>query len=434
MTMDANITTTLSDNSIKDFLGTFIEHPFLIIVLLFIVWLGVVLYKERENVFEILKAYFFINFHRRKIAKNDLLEHQLFKDLDYWIDYRVNQMYGQTSNHSYDKAKIAMARAMLLLKLKDSKLWLQDFVHNTNFELASLEDIKVSFLHKKEKHRSIQWNEYKKRGIPQKFIEKFVEVSRIHETYVMDALAGMLSEKIPMTIYEKLYLVLNFLSTYYTTLIVETGRVVDSINGDLKGEIFDGMIVGGNEYKSYPVPNREYIPLVETKLNEILMISRASRASIFIFHDFIGDDYLQGCISRIYEYEVKGFSPVMGKFQYKPAICVSDMIQNWKRHEGFCSEISDVNDMLKEFLVEIGVEAIITYPMFLGGQLKGFIGLEYSNLEVFRNQDLEKVLGIIKKYSSILNIYIDYRKTGLSYEGNSLREIREDRGEINENV
>ena len=297
-------------------------------------------------------------------------------------------------------------------------------------ESATVEDIKIEFLHKKEKHRSLQWNEYKKRDIPLKFIEKFVEVSRIHENYVMNSLGEMLSEYIPITIQEKLYLMLGFLSTYYATLVLEVGRVVDSINGDLKGEVFDGMVVGGNEYKSYPVPNREFIPLVETKLNEILMATRASRASVFVFHDFIGDDYCQGCISRIYEYEVKGYTPVMSKFQYKPAICISDMLPSWKSHEGFYGEISNVNDMLKEFLVEIGVEAIATYPIFIGGQLKGFIGLEYSNLEVFRKQDMERVYEILKKYASILNIYVDYRKTGLNYEGNALREIREDRGEI----
>lgn len=102
-------------------------------------------------------------------------------------------------------------------------------------------------------------------------------------------------------------MLLGFLTVYYSTLIIEIGRVIESINGDLKGEVFDNMVVGGNDYRCYPVPNRDFIPLVETKLNEVILSTKASRASIFVIHDVPSDDYLQGCISRVYEYEVKDF-------------------------------------------------------------------------------------------------------------------------------
>ena len=79
-------------------------------------------------------------------------------------------------------------------------------------------------------------------------------------------------------------------------------------------------------------------------------------------------------------------------------------------------------------LITIGVEAIFTYPMFVGGMLKGFLALEYNSIDTYNNLDIDRVSEIIKKYASILNVYIDYSKTGLNYEGNSMREVREDRG------
>lgn len=425
--MSADLTANVSDSSVKEFLGAFIEHPFLIFSLMFLVWFGMLLYKERIFFFEIIKSYFSSFGGRRKITKIDLTQHQIFKDLDYWIDYRVNQLYGSILTGSYDKAKIAMARAILLIKLRDTKSWLSCFVNETNFEDSS-SDIRSIFHYKKEKHNAIQWAAYKERGIPSRFIEKFMEVSRIHESYLVRSCDDLLSERVPMNIYEKVYMLLGFLTVYYSTLIIEIGRVIESINGDLKGEVFDNMVVGGNDYRCYPVPNRDFIPLVETKLNEVILSTKASRASIFVIHDVPSDDYLQGCISRVYEYEVKGFLPVMSHFQYKPAICLTDMVSTWKQHQGFHGNVSELNDLLKEMLITIGVEAIFTYPMFVGGKLKGFLALEYSSIDTYNNLNIEKVSEIIKKYASILNVYIDYSKTGLNYEGNSMREVREDRG------
>lgn len=424
--MSANLTANVSDSSVKEFLGAFIEHPFLIFSLMFVVWFGYILYKERAYFVEALKDYLFFTGRRKKITKTDLVQHQIFKDLDYWIDYRVNQLYGSTLVGNYDKAKIAMARAILLIKLRDTKQWLSCFINETNFE-DTVANIRSIFHHKKEKHNAIQWTAFKERGIPTRFIEKFMEVSRIHENYVIQSCDDLLSEKVPMDIYEKVYLLLGFLTAYYSTLIIEIGHVIESINGDLKGEVFDNMVVGGNDYRCYPVPNREFIPLVETKLNEIILSTKSNRASIFVIHDVPSDDYLQGCISRVYEYEAKGFNPVMSRFQYKSAICLADMIAVWKQHQGFHGNVSELNDLLKEMLVSIGIEAVVTYPMFVGGYLKGFLALEYNSLDTYNNLDIEKVTGIAKKYASILNVYIDYSK-GLSYEGNAMREVREDRG------
>lgn len=56
--MSADLTANVSDSSVKEFLGAFIEHPFLIFSLMFLVWFGMLLYKERTFFFEIIKAIF----------------------------------------------------------------------------------------------------------------------------------------------------------------------------------------------------------------------------------------------------------------------------------------------------------------------------------------------------------------------------------------
>lgn len=425
--MEGQINANVSDSTYIRLIDAAIEHPFIIAGFFVLIWFSIVLYKQPSQFVDMIKALFFLyrKPDKKKVTKADLENHQIFKDLVFWREHRINQLYGNNCFPGYDKAKLAMGRAILTIKLKDTEHWLSCFIKNTDFEDPYL-NIRSLFQHKKEKHKSIQWDEFKKRGIPNKFVEKFIEVSRIHENYILRCLDDLLSDKVPMTIYERVYLLLGFLDIYYSTLILETNHVIQSINGDLRGEIFDGMVVGGNDYRCYPVPSRDYIPLVETKLHEILIATKASRASIFVLHDFVGDDHGLGYFSKIYEYELRGYTPTMKEFQYKNAACLVDILPILKQHQGFCSKANQLNEVLQDLLNKVGILAIYAYPMFVNNQLKGFIGLEYNVLEIYEGTNKEETMDTLKKYTSLLNIYIDYTSTGFSYEGNAMREARND--------
>ena len=425
--MSADITTSISagDASFVEFIRAAVEHPFvitsLIIILSLIALIGFLVWKPHQTI-ELLKVFHFWKRKKTKdIVKSDLLNHQIFKDIQFFLDYKLDQLYSSDSFSHFDKAKLAIGHDLLVIKLNSAKDWITSFVTDTNFDDPYL-NVRSLLKHKFEKHQAFVWMEYKKIGIPQDFIEKFIEVCKIHTNYLMLSLGDLLSDKVPMTVYEKIYLVLGFLNQYYATLVVDMKDVIQSINGDLKGQIYKDMVIGGNDYRCYPVPNREYIPLVEKKLQELCLLTHANRSSVYIIHDFVGDDYLQGYFSKIYEYEATGYKPLMLKFQYKSASCLSDCITEYKQHEGIFIKVNKLNEVLRNLLQNEGILAVAAYPIFSHGFLRGFLAAEYTSIDVFDKVNQDVVMDGLKKYASILNIYTDYTKTGLNYTGNSVKE------------
>ena len=110
------------------------------------------------------------------------------------------------------------------------------------------------------------------------------------------------------------------------------------------------------------------------------------------------------------------------KFQFKSAAMLSDLLPSFKQHHGFSSEVDHLNEVLSNLLSNEGTSGIIAYPMFLHDQLKGFIAMEYNSIEAYESIDKEKIMAAAKKYSSLLNIYLDYSKTGFTYKDNQVKE------------
>ena len=48
--------------------------------------------------------------------------------------------------------------------------------------------------------------------------------------------------------------------------------------------------------------------------------------------------------------------------------------------------------------------------------------MEYNSIEAYESIDKEKIMAAAKKYSSLLNIYLDYSKTGFTYKDNQVKE------------
>lgn len=431
--MAADIQTTISatDASFIEFLKAAVEHPFTIVSLLliiaFIAFIGYLVWKPQQAI-EFLKVIFFIKRNKnaliikRELGKEDLINHQIFKDIEFFLGYRLDQIYSTDTFTHFDKAKLAIGHDLLVIKLTDVQKWLTCFVTNTDFEDPYL-NIRSLLRHKIEKHRAYAWDEYRKIGIPKDFIEKFLEICKIHSNYLQLMLDDLLSDKIPLTVYEKVYLILGTLSQYYSTLVLEMRDVIQSINGDLKGQVYKNMIIGGNDYRCYPVPNRDYIPLVEKRLRDLCLVTKSSRSAVYVIHDFVGDDYLQGYFSKIYEYESTGYTPLMSKFQYKTASHLAEFIPEFKQHKGIFQKTNKLNELLSNLLQSNGILAVAAYPIFSQGLLRGFIDIEYTQLEVFERSSEEEVIESLKKYASILNYYTDYTKTGFNYEGNAMKEV-----------
>ena len=213
--MNSNVTAT--DDTWIALINAFLTHPLLMFEFFVLLWISYIVYKDRAILFDFLKSIFRLK--KKKIQKKDLIEHQIFKDLDFWIEHKVDQAYNPDVNTKYDRAKVTIARDLLLIKFKSVKQWLTYFITNTDFDDPYL-NIRSALEHKIEKYNSIEYSEYKKEGIPLLFIEKWMEISRIHENYLQKCLIDLLSTKIPLDIYEKVYIVLGNLLSYYNTMLI----------------------------------------------------------------------------------------------------------------------------------------------------------------------------------------------------------------------
>lgn len=419
----ADISVTAGDTTFTKMIDAVIEYP--LTVMGFILFLVIVytIYKRPKEIWEIFKETFTFRFfiHHKNIRKKDLIDHQLFKDLQFFLDNKIDTIYNPHTFQNLDKAKLEIAHDILRVKIQDVLEWIQDFIIKTNFDDPYL-NLRNILYNKIEKHRIMVWAKLKEMQIPDLFIEKFTQISKIHEDYSASGINDLLSGKIPLTVYEKMYLILGNLDIYYTAIVVNTKDLIESINGDLKGIVYKNHVIGGNDYRCYPVPSRDYIPIVENKLKEISAFSKAKRVSIYYIHDFIGDDILYGHFSKLYEFLTTGLTPMVLKFQYKSASILADLLTPFKQHQGFCSEVDHLNPILSSLFQEAGTCGIIAYPMFLHDQLKGFIAMEYNSIEAYESVDKQKILGAAKKYSSLLNIYLDYSKTGFSYKDNEVKE------------
>lgn len=415
---DIQTSVQIGDASVIAFLNTITLHPFIIFLSLFTIWLSFFIYKKPREFKEIALILLHVfspnGIKRKRLKKFDLVNHQIFSDLDFWIEQRIEQIYSSGNNTIQDEAKVEIAKDLLLTQFSNVRHWLKCFIEKTDFEDPYV-NVRSILSHKLEKNASIQYNEYKKLDIPKLFIQKYLEISRLHENYLNKCLDDTLSDKIPLSIYEKVYIVLGKLLNYYSSMLIDMQLVVHSINGDLKGQVYKDKIIGGNDYRIYPVPSKQFVPLVEEKLKEVASLLGCSRASIYVFHDVQGDDFSQGLFSRIYSYEVEGYNNSLVETQYKPTIILSDMLPLFKQHKGFAKPVKDCSDALAGYKKKLGCSSMACYPIFLYDKLRGFIACSWSDKLAIENYGEDVIMETLSKYGSLLNIYIDYGKTGFKY-------------------
>ena len=414
------VTFSGSDSGFIKLLESYNDSPFKVSIFMLTLWILYVLYKERSTVLDLLRGFLLLRAKRKKLKKQDLLTHQVFKDLDFWIEYRINQLYSPDDSKINDKAKVAIGRDLLLIKFKNIREWLFNFVDTTNLDDPCL-NIRSLFLHRIEKNASIQYSLLKDNGIPPLFINKFTEISRIHESYLSKCNDDILSDKVPLTMYERMYVLLGNFSTYLTTMLAEMNYVIQSINGDLKGIHYKHYIIGGNDYRCYPVPCRDYIPYVEDNLAKLSGLTKANRCCVSVFHDVADDDYTRGCFSKIYEYHTHGLSSSMQHFQYKSCAMLMDILPELKQHKSFTSKTSNLNPLFRDLTEKVGVEVVCIYPIFNKDRLRGFLEIAYTNDEAYANLDASEIQNNMKYYASLLNVYVDYSKDGLNFAGNEMK-------------
>ena len=377
--------------------------------------------KERSRVLDFIKNIFLGNTRiRRKLNRDDLLKHQIFKDIELKLDYSINQAYDPENRETKcDPGKTAIAREILTIQLRIIRDWLTDFVKTTDFD-SEYVDVRTIFRHKYNKSLSAQYYEYKNSAIPKLVIDKFLEINKIPETYLLNSLDDILSEKISLGVYEKVMIILANFNVYINAAFMNMQSVLDSINGDLHGTRFKNYVIGGTEYNCYPVPDKKFIPQVKIHLRQLLSLTRACRCCVCVFHDYEKDNYLQGFFSKIYEYYGEGLSSILTKFQFLPAaILGNDMITSFKQHKMYTIRAENMQGIFKELINGSNISILCAYPIFFSGELRGFLEVCYSSEETFCNMEFDDIETCMKECCGLINIYVNYDK-GLNYDNNHI--------------
>lgn len=376
--------------------------PLSAIILLTVVYICI---KYASNIGEAIKTVFYFIINKKQFkhkTKKDLEKHQIFKDLLYWKEYSVDQCFAPG-----DIVKLKIAKEVLRINLTTTYKWLKASVDNVEkiVEGNTRKLLGQDF----EKLAAIQWTEYKKRGIPDAFLRKFSDVNSVAKNFIQDRMNDLLAEDMNLDIYDRLYLVLGSLNTYYGTLLTDLPRTVQALNGDLRGCVFDGEVIGGADtVRCYLPPNLSYKTPALNRLNELIHSSKCARACVFVFHDYIEENILDGKVSAVYEAVAPGVSPITAEVSYIDVTPLTNIVQRLLKHEKVLLNTRDADADLAQILHHQGVQVLLAQGIWIKDKLVGALVLAWLNEDIMSFVDMDQVQKTIEEYALKLSHYVDY--------------------------
>lgn len=318
--------------------------------------------------------------YKEHYTKNDLYNHSIFKDLDYWLTTGIELV---KIDKSY--AKELIMKDLLVIKFTVIKDVLKKFLLRDDLDTLTLAKLKAdifSLVREVSSKKIIGW---RNSGIPEAFITKYLLMQHLSSELVFETIKVFLSKNIQADIFTRCYLILSVLETHLANIYATAVNTALSLNGDLNGIVYKGVIIGKGT-SCYAIPNPVSKNLVEDKLNSLLVKSKASRATIFLFHDYTNNDVFSGKFSIIYEACAPGIKEEKEVVQFIPAYIIADYESAFKKQQVCIKDLDQVNYKLRELFHEQGTEKVIVYPLVENGQIKGFIGLTWDYIDRF-NRD-----------------------------------------------
>lgn len=390
---------------------------------LYILLFFLLLYFLKPYVHNILN--FIGNLIKGKVEKktkeytiNDVKNHPIFKDLDFWLDVGIKSLKMNNINihypltrvvhkesEEYLKAKEEIAKDILTIKFSVIKEYLQLFLEENPLENIDLETVKTYFGKYVAKCEIKQYNEMLEAKIPEEFLKKYYIYERMALDLLKNNMEGVLSEKaFDLNPISRIYLAFtalnNYLAESYNTMLF----TVYTINGDLNGIEYKGNIIGEAKQEILQPPNSALvIPAIE-KLNKIMYEFGASRAILIKY--FEKNDELYH--SAVYEVCDKGITSVIGRMQNISSMSEMDTVNLLKNNTVISVEISKFNNHLMERLSARGDDAIVLVPILEHNDLIGALVLDYVSVEEFNSKHMDMYDDKLKNYSKDLMPYISY--------------------------
>lgn len=353
----------------------------------------------------------FVHHHNKiKYTKKDLMKHPIFQDLDYWLDIGLKALKLKRStthqeDEDYIKSKENIAKEVIRIKYETIRESLLKFTDETDLDNLDGEVACSYFMDCLTKNLITQKQRMIERGIPLKFLNKFHANSDITEKIVIASAKSFFNRGCDMDTPTKMYFVYNTLNGYLNIIFNNIAEAIESINGDLKDEFFDGKPMCASYKKMLNPPHPTYTLIVKDKLDEILRDFMGSRAFVCKYFEKDGVNYH----SAIYESTIKGVTSEIHNIQMISDDKDKNMLNIMKESGCIAADISKFGATTIERFNTRGVKGIFLCPIYNNQKIDGVLGIDFISVEKFNmavnDKDLDNKL---KDYAKELAPYIIY--------------------------
>lgn len=342
-------------------------------------------------------------------TEKDIKNHQFFKDLQYRSEHPPICMIADV-----DKGKLIIATDLLQIQYKVAyecfKKWLVE-----DFSEWTIDTLKERITHTLQQIHAGQWEECKNIGIPDAFLKKFSTVNQLNQSYINQNITSLIQSSLPLSVIDKIYITLNYLSTYYDLLITDMPKTVLSLNGDLRGLVYKNFVLGAIDgiTKKYLPPDISYTPKVEIILEDLIHRCKASRARVIAFHDY-KKTVFDGMFSVVYEAACPGVRKGTCDINYKYTSMISDIIHSISSKQMFEKKVEDCILEFKHLLSKDGSEFIVAYPIINNNQITGFLMVEWLSYYLYERMEIRKLKKCIVEGCMSVAPYLYYSNTSTS--------------------
>lgn len=339
--------------------------------------------------------------HIQKYNKTSLINHQLFKDIEYWQTIGIN-IVQITDN----KAKEQIAKDIFKIYIENSKKVFTNMVHKDNLQNMTNDELKSLIKREIEKKNSNVIYECRQEGIPELFLQKYFMISEGFQSLKNSVIDTILSNDFEADNYTKMYIILNTIDGTIANIFHNLVATVKSTNGDLNGLEYKGFIIGYRPNNTLLPPTGIDVNIVEEKLKELMYTLNGSRAYIYKFHP--AKDFSSGIHSCVYEVVNAGISVEKHKLQKVHNTFLS--LPNDMTHDVITKLKREADDLLLERMNQRGIYGVSGVLLFNNGKhADGFLVINWANRDSYeqavKNGNIDEKM---KFYAELLKSYIIY--------------------------
>lgn len=368
-------------------------------------WSGICWFFENIVLLRIInkKPYNYKNVYN----KDTLLNHQIFKDLQYWLTVGVNNI-----KISDNEAKEAIAKSIFTIYARSSQSILREFINNNNIEDLSNDELKSSFKRELEIHSANVIALAREDGIPELFLQKYFMVSEGFHSLKNAAIDSILSNDFAVDNFVKMNMIYTIIGGTLSNVFHNLASTVKSINGDLNGLVYKHYVIGYKKGAIISVPTGVDTDVVFAKLKDFMYALNGSRAYIYKFLPY--DEFYSGYHSCVYEVVNAGISRERQKLQkmHNNFLKVPDETDK----NPIIRLRADMDEVLNERLSQRGIYALSHILLFNGKEkADGMLVINWNSKDAYEQAVKDgKIEETIKFYGALLESYIVYKDGELS--------------------